>query len=274
MSNSYVNDDYPQRDITEPLETQHYQVPTEIVELPSGGILYPADHPLASGKVEMRYMTAKDEDILTTPSLIKQGVVLDRLFQSLLVTKFPYGDLLLGDKNAIMIAARVLGYGKSYQVEVQTPSGNKQQVDIDLTTLRNKPVDTSKWERGVNLFEYELPASKRPVTFRLMTQADDNAVRAQLKQLSRVNKQSGISNEATTRLLQQIVSIDGNEDRNYIRQTVLKTMLAQDARALREYMDSVTPDIDTMVELEDEETLEPFRIAMPIDVGFFWPGAK
>ena len=89
--------------------------PTEMVDLPSKGLLYPENHPLASGKVEMKYMTAKEEDILTNKAYIEKGIVIDKLLQSLLVTKFDYNDLFLVDKNAIMIAARVLGYGKDYE---------------------------------------------------------------------------------------------------------------------------------------------------------------
>ena len=85
--------------------------PTETIDLPSGGKLYPQDSPLSSGKIEIKYMTAKEEDILTSANLIKKGVVIDRLLDSIIVTEgVGIDDLILGDKNAIMVAARILAY--------------------------------------------------------------------------------------------------------------------------------------------------------------------
>ncbi len=151
-----LNDDYSNENVVDQLRKEHeikelknYQFPTEVIELPSRGLIYPSDNPLSSGKVEMKYMTAKEEDILTTQSYIKDGSVLDRLFQSLIVSNgngqpIKYVDLVTGDKNAIMIAARVLGYGKDYQVEVNDPfTGKKQKETIDLTQFDNKPYDGS-----------------------------------------------------------------------------------------------------------------------------------
>jgi len=112
--------------------------PTEMVDLPSKGLFYPENHPLASGKIEMKYMTAKEEDILTNRAYIEKGIVIDKLLQSLIVTKFDYNDLLLVDKNAIMIAARILGYGKDYEFMYK---GDK--CSIDLSTLEPKNIDSN-----------------------------------------------------------------------------------------------------------------------------------
>jgi hypothetical protein len=109
-----------------------FKLPTEMVELPSKGLLYPEGHPLAEGKIEMKYMTAKEEDILTNQNYIRQGIVIDKLLQSLIVTKFDYNDLLIGDKDAIMMAARVLGYGKDYKF---TYLG--EEITVDLTIILN-----------------------------------------------------------------------------------------------------------------------------------------
>ena len=92
-------------------------IPTEIVDLPSKGLLYPKDNPLSSGKIEMKYMTAKEEDILTNQNFIKSGVVIDKLLQSLIISKINYNDLLIGDKNAIMLASRILSYGANYEFD-------------------------------------------------------------------------------------------------------------------------------------------------------------
>ena len=97
---------------------QQTKFPSEIIDLPSGGLLYPKDSPLSSGKVEMKYMTAKEEDILTNQNFIKRGVVIDKLVQSLLIDKsIKYTDLFSGDKNALLVAARILGYGEIYEFE-------------------------------------------------------------------------------------------------------------------------------------------------------------
>ena len=99
------------------MEDQKQTLPTEKVELPSKGLLYSEDNPLSSGKIEMKYMTAKEEDILTNQNYIKQGTVLDKLLQSLIVSKINYDDLIIGDKNALFIAARSLVYGGNYTFE-------------------------------------------------------------------------------------------------------------------------------------------------------------
>ena len=91
-----------------------FKFPTEVIDLPSKGVLYPKDNPLSSGKIEMKYMTAREEDILTNQNYIKNGTVIDELLKALIVSKINYNDLITGDKNAIMLAARVLGYGKDY----------------------------------------------------------------------------------------------------------------------------------------------------------------
>ncbi len=110
-----------------------FSLPTEMVELPSKGLLYPKDSPLATGKIEMKYMTAKEEDILTNINFIKNGTVIDKLLQSLIITPIDYNQLLVGDKNAIMVAARILAYGKDYEIEYKGES-----TTVDLSALENK----------------------------------------------------------------------------------------------------------------------------------------
>ena len=249
--------------------------PTEIVELPSKGLLYAKDNPLSSGKVEMKYMTAKEEDILTTQSYIKQGVVLDKLFKALIVGNgegkpVVYNDVLIGDKNAIMVAARVLGYGKDYEITVSTPSGEKQKETIDLTSFDDQPFDESIIESGVNSFEFQLPTSQRKVTFKILSHRDQTAIDKELKGLKKLKDGYG-SKELTTRLIHSITSIDGETDRGKIRNFVKNELLAIDSRALRTYVKQVSPDIDLKIEIVDQETGEPFELDLPIDVSFFWP---
>ena len=188
--------------------------PTEIVDLPSKGYFYPETSPLSSGKLELKYMTAKEEDILTSQNLIKQGTVIDILLQSLIVDKtVKVEDLLIGDKNAIMVAARILGYGKDYDF---TYDGEEQKVD--LTTLKPIELDESQLKKGSNQFEYVLPKSERKITFKLLTGKDEKNIDAEVKAREKLGGSS--TGELTTRLKNIITSIDGNVDRSYINNFV------------------------------------------------------
>ena len=250
--------------------TSTYTGPTEIVELPSKGIPYPEGHPLSSGKIEMKYMTAKEEDILTNQSYIKQGVVLDKLFQALIVTPFEYGDLLIGDKNAVMVAARVLGYGAKYETDVIAPSGNKQRVEVDLTQLSDKEIDWSIHSKGKSEFEFELHATKHKITVKLLTQSDNKKIDAELSGLAKVKKEAPL----TTRLKYTITSIDDNRDSAFIRKFVDNELLAIDSRAIRNFVSTLMPDIDLNIDLVDEVTGDNFRSTFAIGLDFFWPDSQ
>jgi len=247
--------------------------PTEIIPLPSKGILYSEEHPLANGTIEMKYMTAKEEDILTSQNLIKQGVVLDKLFESLIVTPFNYGDLFVGDKNAVMVAARILGYGKDYTVEVDDPfsPGNKQTVTIDLTQIEHKEVDYSLFEQGKNEFDYELPQSKRVVTFRLMTHSLEKQIQTEIKGMNKTRVRTGIDHELTTRLKNLIIAVDGESGRATINNFVDNELFAIDSRSLRSYMKEISPDLDMTFTFVSESTGEVKEMDIPMDVSFFWP---
>ena len=268
-------------------ETQQlrdYKFPTEIIELPSRGLVYPKDNPLSSGKVEMKYMTAREEDILSTSSYIKDGSVLDRLFQSLIVGNgegqpIKYVDLIVGDKNAIMIAARVLGYGKEYSVEIQDPfSDNKQKEVIDLTQFENKPYDGSKQvELHKNEFEFVLPQSNRKITFMSLPESKERLIKHKLEEQEKANrklKRDEASREFTTRLKVAILSVDDSYDQKDIDHFVDNELFAIDSRALRAYMTEVMPDIDLNWEFVSEETGGIQQMLLPIGVGFFWPQAE
>ena len=170
-------------------ETKTKDFPTEIVQLPSKGKFYPEGHALSTGKIEMKYMTAKEEDILTNQSYIKNGVVLDKLFRALIVTPVNYNDVLLGDKNAIMVAARVLGYGKDYEIAVTDDDGNKQKQTIDLTQLKDKELDWDRFEKE-DAFVFQLPVSKRKVTVCHLTHGIQRKIDAELKGLKKLKKES------------------------------------------------------------------------------------
>jgi hypothetical protein len=255
-------------------EVKKYNFPTEIVDLPTKGLLYSKENSLSSGKVEMKYMTAREEDILTSANLIRQGVVLDKLFQSMIVSKINYDDLLVCDKNAIMIAARILGYGKDYAVEVQDPfSENKQKVVIDLTTIEPKEYDFESVVSGQNEFTFVLPASKRTITYRLLTHGLEKKIKDDLKGYAKLTKNTGIDKELTTRLKNLITSVDGKADMTVINNFVDNELLAMDSRALREEIKKVTPDLDMTFVFTSEATGETKVMDMPMDVSFFWPNS-
>ena len=242
-----------------------FKLPTETVELPSKGLIYPEGHPLASGTVEMKYMTAREEDILTNQNYIKKGVVIDKLLQSLITSDISYDDLLVGDKNAIMIAARILSYGKDYEFNL----GNGLQ-SVDLSLFENKEVDESLYTRGQNEFTFQLPVTDNVVTFELLTHGDEKKIEQEVKGLQKINKDN--ITEATTRLKHMITSINGSSDRKDIREFVDYGLLAKDARALREEYVRVSPDIDLTVTYEDVDGVDK-EATLPIGINFFWPDA-
>lgn len=261
-------------------QVSDYKFPTEIIELPSRGLIYPKDNPLSSGKIEMKYMTAKEEDILTTQSYIKDGSVLDRLFQSLIVSNgegvpIKYVDLVIGDKNAIMIAARVLGYGKDYKVQINDPfSGNVQDETIDLTQFDNIDYDGSQQiELHKNEFEFKLPQSKRTVTFMILNESKDRKIKHELEDLKKANRKlkNQTMPELTTRLKHSILSVDGEYDQKVVRNFVDNELFAFDSKALRNHIRDVSPDIDLTWEFVSEETGEGREMSLPIDLTFFWP---
>jgi hypothetical protein len=247
------------------------QFPTEVIDLPSKGYFYPEDNPLSSGQVEIKYMTAREEDILTSVNLLQKGIVLDKLLEALVVSDINLDDVLVGDKNAIMVASRVLAYGKEYTFEFIDPSnGEKRDETVDLTLLKNREIDFDKFEKGKNEFEFELPGTKRKIIFKLLTQSDERKIDAELKAMKKFTKDSGIDPEITTRLKASILAVDGNRDRNFVNKFVENEFLSVDSFAYRVYLTTITPDINLTysVELDNGEIEE---IAVPVTAQFFWP---
>ena len=255
--------------------------PSEIIELPSKGLLYPEDSALASGKVEMKYMTAKEEDILTSQNLIKNGTVIDTLLRSLIVGNgegyaVNYNDLIVGDKNAIMIAARVLGYGAEYPVELTCPACEaKSKHTVNLTELENKPWDESLITPHQNEFSYTLPASKRVITFRLLSHGDEKTIADETKRMKKKNiGRAGVSFDLTSRLKKMITSVDSETDPLQIKNFVENEFLSRDSLAFRNHLADISPDVDMTIYFECPECgYEDSSIQLPMNVNFFWPRA-
>jgi len=248
-----------------------FDFPTEIVDLPSKGLLYPKGHPLKKGTIEMKYMTAKEEDILTNQSFIKNGVVLDKLFKALIVTPCDYNDLLLCDKNAIMIAARILGYGKDYPIKAISPeTGDEIEHVVDLTKLHDKKIDWDLIKDGVNEFPLVLPAAKIPIKVRLLSQKYQSKMDAELKGLAKLKKNAQVS----TMMKYVITDIDGETDSAAIRRYVDNKLLAIDSRAIRQHLKKITPEVNLQVEVPDGDSGDTFRSPINIGLDFFWPDAE
>jgi hypothetical protein len=235
-----------------------YNFPTEEIELPSKGLIYPDDNPLSSGKVIMKYMTAKEEDILTNQSYIEKGIVLDKLLQALIVSKINYNDLIVGDKNAIMIAARVLGYGSDY-----TFSYDGQEYTVDLSKIDNKPFKYSN--KGVNEFIYTLPSTGTNITYKILTHGDEQKIQAELDGLKKINK--NLSADLSTRLKYIITSVNGERDSKTIREFVDNQLLARDSRELRKHIKETQPDVDLTFFPDNNVN----RVDIPVGIKFFWP---
>ena len=237
-----------------------FKMPTETVELPSKGLLYPEGSELSKGVVEIKYMSAAEEDILTNQSYIKNLTVLDRVMKSLIVTKINYDELLIGDKNAIMIAARILGYGEKYQFNYLGESHT-----VDLSLIENKEINTELFQEGKNEFTFELPHSKNVITFKLLNHKDEQDINKELEGLKKIDRDA--SPEITTRFKYIITSVEGKRDKKDIREFVDRYLLAKDSRALREYIQLVQPDVDLTFFPDGSSD----RINIPIGVSFFWP---
>jgi len=217
-------------------------------------------------------MTAKEEDILTSTNLIEKGLVIDRLLESVIADpKIKLDDLLIGDKNALMVGTRVLGYGKDYAVTINDPDTTLDvEETIDLTTLEHKKVDYKVFNGGENKFEFTLPNTKKVIEFQLLTHRDERAIDKEVKAYQKLSQATGVSNELTTRLKKQIISVDGETDRQKVNSFVDNQFLALDTRAFREYVDSISPDI--VFEHEYTSQIgEPHTVQVPMGVRFFWP---
>lgn len=243
--------------------------PTEVIDLPSKGVFYPESSPLRSGQIELKYMTAKEEDILTSTNLIQKGLVLDKLMDSLIVTKgVKSADLLLGDLNAIMIASRILGYGKDYQVKLQCPDcGNTVEQNVDLGSLgfENEPTEGATPE-----FTLVLPVSKAEVKLKLLTRGDELSIDKEVKSLRKITKD--VDGESTTRLKYIVTAVNGDTSKAKIWSFV-ENMLVQDSRYLREHYRKNIPDVNFEIPIECTCNTSA-QARLPLGADFFWPDAR
>jgi len=249
---------------------EKFTLPTETINLPSKGLLYAKENPLSSGTVEMKYMTAREEDILTNPNLLKQGIAIEKVLQALVKSPINFDDLVLGDRNGLLIAARILGYGAEYLITYTDPETEiTEKVAVDLNQLKEKEVDYTAYENK-NEFAFVLPFSKNTVTFKLLTVGDQKQIDAEIKGLKKANLTAG---EITTRLKKQILSVNGDYDPKAVRDFVDNYLIAKDSIELRTRIAELTPDIDMTVSIKLSSGKEITDLDLPLTGEFFFPGS-
>ncbi len=239
--------------------------PSEIIDLPSEGKLYPKDSPLSEGKIEVKYMTAKEEDILTSQNLIKKGLAIDTLLQSLIVDKnIDLDDMILGDKNAVMVAARILAYGPEYTCQVTNP--NTSETIEHTFNLADCPFKKLPNDITENKFKITLPISKKEIEYKILTGKDEKNIEKELNAQKKIG--SGITPELTTRLRYLIISIDGDSSQSAINNFV-QNMLARDSLAFRNALSEIQCDIELKQSIEVGGDV--VEVDIPLTTEFFWP---
>jgi hypothetical protein len=246
-----------------------YPFPTEIISLPSKGLVYAESNPLAKGEITIKLMTAKEEDILTSTNLIKKGIQLDKLLESIVVEPgVNVNDLVIGDKNAILITSRILAFGPEYVAKIIDPFDSEEvEVSIDLTTVKIKEIDESILSRE-NEYSFTLPISKSSIKFKLLTHGDEQSINRDIEASQKTLK---TSNEITARYRRIIIEVDGNRELGHISNFVSNRLLAGDSKALRKEMAKITPDLDLKFDYTSPITGETEALRIPFGIGFFYP---
>lgn len=248
-------------------------VPVEVVPLPSSGLVYPASSALHGLEtVEIKAMTAREEDILTNSAYLKKGTVITELIRSCLMDRSVNPiDMLTGDRNALMVAIRVTGYGAEYDAEVEcSECGVKASRPFNLAELAIKRLEIQPVELGTNVFEFQLPKAKNVVRFKFLTGRDEEEIMVTGQKQKKAGLQDGAAS-VTTNLLYSIVAVDGKTDRAQIAGFV-RQMPAIDSLALRNYIRQNEPGINMRQQVECPACDHAEEVSMPIGVTFLWPG--
>lgn len=246
-------------------------IPIDQVPLPSGGKVYPLDHPLhLMESLEYKAMTAREEDILMSPALIKKGTVITELIRSCLINpNIDVTSLLSGDRNALMIAIRSSGYGRMYETTYTCPGCDfKNEFVVDLNELPIKPLSIDPTTLGSNEFEFNMPLTKKRVLFKFLTGKEEEEILSTVE----MRKKKGLLNSSviTTRLMHSILEIDGNKDRSFINKFI-QVMPARDSLALRNFIDKHEPGVEMKVDFRCKSCDHFEEIQLPIGSEFFWP---
>lgn len=252
-----------------------YVVPTDLVPLPSKGKIYPAGSPLHNQEtIEIRSMTAKDEDILTSRALLKTGRAVSMLMKSCVIDKRIDPDQMVsGDRNALLVAIRITGYGAEYDVkQLECPEcGAKSPHTFNLAKLKIKPLGKEP-VGGKNEFEVDLPVCKKKAVYKLLTGAEEKDLSDALEALKKSVGPGGVESAVTTRLLYSLVSLGGETDRTKLSNLV-RNLPARDSKVLRADMDRTAPGVDLTQSFDCPECGEESEVSVPFGTEFFWPEA-
>lgn len=254
------------------MSTVNTQYPTEIIDLPSKGWFYPDGHPFKNGTAELYFMSARHEDILTSTNLIRKNLVIDRLFEELIATPaLDYKSILAADKSGILVAARIMGYGKDYKATVTCPSCQEIITStFNLEEFESKELDESL--KNKTTFEFTLPMSKHVVTFRFLTHGDEIDLRNEEEMFK---KSVGVEQDkkVTSRLSKMITSINSVTSPAALRQ-MIDGMHIKDSRALREYALKISPGVNLISTFNCNNCNYSGDMEVPLDISFFWPDIR
>jgi hypothetical protein len=251
-----------------------FEIPVETVPLPSCGLVYDVNSPIHGREtIDIKAMTAKEEDILTSKAFLKKGTVITELIRSCVVERgVDPRDLLTGDRNALMVAIRATGYGAEYDTELDCDEcGARTMRQFNLGLLPIKKLQISPSSPGENIFDFVLPVTKKTVKFRFLTGRDEEEILA----TSEKQKKAGMTNDTsvTTNLLYSIVSIDGIGERSKIAQFV-RMMPAKDSLALRNYIRENEPGIEMKQSTACGSCGHEEEVNMPLGASFLWPSSR
>ena len=255
----------------QPQPPREQRFPTEVINLPSRGWFYPDSNPLSSGTLELKMMTAREEDILTSKNLIQKNIVLDKLLESVIIDKRINPDeMLICDRNAAFFAIRRLAYGDNYDATITCGRcGKENAISIDLSKLDNRPFDFDKYSRGENAFTFTLPYSGVNLTYKILNKKDENLIDSELAGFAKVSKD--YTKEVTTRLVHIITSVNGVSERPKIRKFVNDELTSRDSLSLRKHIRETMPDIDTSFDFSCAHCGLERKEDTPMGISFFWP---
>ena len=251
-----------------------WEIPVETVPIPSEGKIYSPDSGLHNvSSIKIKAMTAQEEDILSSRALIQEGTVITHLLRSCILEKnIDAENMILGDRNAIMVAVRITGYGVEYFADVTCPEcGAKSSGhQFNLGELEIKRLSLSPVSPGENLFELMLPITKKTVHFSFLTGADEREISITSERRRKMMPGLKIDDVVTSRLTQSIKSVEGITDRNKINSFV-KGMPARDAKTIRKYIQENEPGIDMSSWMGCPSCSKESKVSLPLGLGFFWP---
>ena len=250
-----------------------WDIPVESVPVPSKGIVYPPNSSLHGREtLDIRAMTAREEDILTSQALIRKGTVIPTLLQSVVIDQnVSVGDMLLGDRNALMLATRITGYGPKYNVEVKCPvCSARSPYEFDLSQIPIRRLKISPVQPGLNLFEFVLPVTKRTVHFKFLTGKQEEELTEANNRRKSLMPDMDVTSLVTSRLEAQVVSIDGVTDKTKLSAFIRK-MPAYDSRTLRGFISRNEPGMDMRQEMECRKCSSVSEVEVPVGISFFWP---